>query len=444
MKKLLLLLCLALPSFGQIALVAHVSTTLLVSPTTSGINTTGATLLVANITAWDAAPLSYITDSNNNTWVPFPTYLGNFTAQTQQMFYAINPVVGSGHTFTIGAGTQGSLEVGAFSGVTGVLPFDKSAPSSTTGTTSASSIQPGSLTPTNANSLIVSAVSFQNNGTQVSSINSGFTITDTNASASGLIGGSMAYLIQTTATAVNPTWSFSGGGNLTAEQMVFIAGTAKPPTTPSLISHTLVSGNATTPAINTTGATFLGACVSGFAGIGTVSDSKSNTWTALTVRSNGSYEEILYYVANPIVGTGHTFTLNGNSGNGALEVAAFSGVKTTSPFDVENGSTPTGFGGNPGSITPTASTASLLLTCIGIKNTGSPVASGIDLGYRITDFSPTGGGTVGSALAWLPLSAKTATNPTWTLTNNIQNAIESAVFAAIPVSSAIHHSVSSQ
>lgn len=106
----------------------------------------------------------------------------------------------------------------------------------------------------------------------------------------------------------------------------------------ALVSKVTAAGldGATTASIDTTGATLLVIAVSYGAAI-TVSDSKGNTWTALTERNATSFQHRIYYVANPTVGTGHTFTVSGSSVAAAFSASAWSGVVTTSPFDTQQG-----------------------------------------------------------------------------------------------------------
>jgi hypothetical protein len=79
------------------------------------------------------------------------------------------------------------------------------------GATSSSSttIQPGSITPSGS-SLIITTVGVESTGT--GSINLGFTITDQIGYAAGNnIGGASAYLIQTSGSVINPTWTMGSG-----------------------------------------------------------------------------------------------------------------------------------------------------------------------------------------------------------------------------------------
>jgi hypothetical protein len=146
------------------------------------------------------------------------------------------------------------------------------------------------------------------------------------------------------------------------------------------------NSNPTTGAVDTTGGNFV--VVSGGifnsaqgANPGTVSDSKGNTYTALTARnSGGKVTQALYYCANATCGPGHTFTLT--NGFSSLSVAVFSGV-SASPFDQQSGvgSNTTSTTIQPGSIAPGAAN-SLLVTGFTCNAASSP-AIGIDSGFTI-------------------------------------------------------------
>lgn len=114
---------------------------------------------------------------------------------------------------------------------------------------------------------------------------------------------------------------------------------------PSLLAHTakpsLDANAVTTDAIDTTGATLLVVILSDHAGTSPVSDSKGNTWTALTAQAavdvgggiGGAVR--LHYVINPIVGTGHTFTGGSPASGPAIAIQAWDIVDPV--FDDENG-----------------------------------------------------------------------------------------------------------
>jgi hypothetical protein len=71
-------------------------------------------------------------------------------------------------------------------------------------------LQTGSVTPSENNEVLIAGTGIEGTG-RTATINSSFTITDGIAGDGATrMGGYAAYLIQTTATAVNPTWTYSG------------------------------------------------------------------------------------------------------------------------------------------------------------------------------------------------------------------------------------------
>jgi hypothetical protein len=173
------------------------------SVTTSAIDTTGANLIVISL-AWYAGTTSNCTptDSNSNTWSAL-TQANAYNAGKNQLFYAYAPTVGSGHTFSCSC-TSGTpaLAVAAFSGAASA-PFDQqsTAIADAGGETSHAT---GSITPTQDNELIISG--FGTLIPETFSADSGMTIA--NQITAG-VGGGLAYKIQTTAAAINVTWSWT-------------------------------------------------------------------------------------------------------------------------------------------------------------------------------------------------------------------------------------------
>lgn len=183
--------------------------------------------------------------------------------------------------------------------------------------------------------------------------------------------------------------------------------------TPTLVTYTKSNASAS-PSVDTTGANFLVAVIVGNQSLTAPTDSKSNTWTALTEYANsgqGLYVRI-FYVANPTVGTGHTFT--NTSGNYSFTyVSAWSGMATASPFDAENGqNSVNGTTIQPGSVTP-STTNELFIT--GFESIAAGTAS-IDNGFTIQDGDLVGGAPY--AWAYKVNSTSTAQNPTWTTTGS--------------------------
>lgn len=184
---------------------------------------------------------------------------------------------------------------------------------------------------------------------------------------------------------------------------------------------------ATTPSLNTTGATLLVVFVSATATSGTVAitDSNSNSWTALTTQTfTGAQKSGFIYATNPTVGAGHTFTATLSGGVPSMQVLAFTGVLAASPFDVQNGAV----GGTssstlqPGSITPSVD-GELVLVGMASGATFSGLGN-VQIDYQISSIYTNGQGVMtvagtnyGTFVAWAVQHTAAATNPTFTLNN---------------------------
>lgn len=205
----------------------------------------------------------------------------------------------------------------------------------------------------------------------------------------------------------------------------------------ALVTNGQGSGNTnpTTGSLDTTGATLLIAVVT-YAGSVSVSDSKSNTWTALTAYADSGVTSRIYYVnsATPTVGTGHTFTLNGTGIAGAINVMAFSGT-TAAPYDgKQNGANSASSASiSPGTVTPTVD-GYLIVTGFTGGNTFGGAAT-INNSFTITNQKAlTGGSNYGTAAAYLIQGTAAGVNPTWTLGSVVSNIASSiAVFQAAAV-----------
>jgi hypothetical protein len=99
---------------GTPMLVGHAEAGNYSSATTAGFDSTGATLLVAWLAVEGSDPAAP-TDNYNNVWQPLPVY-ANGPRSHGRFFYAYNPAVGPGHTFTAG-GRYIALAVSAWSGM---------------------------------------------------------------------------------------------------------------------------------------------------------------------------------------------------------------------------------------------------------------------------------------------------------------------------------------
>lgn len=204
------LLLLSRPAAATIAFVAGgcgTSTDSGLTATTASINMTGATLIVISHTWYNVVGRSPISDSSSNSY----TALNNYTAGSvlsTTLFYVASPTVTSSMTFTAGSvgGNFPVICVAGFSGTAASTPFDVQ---NGGGSLGFNPVQPGSITPSVNNELVVSGYGNAASGApNTMSIDSGFTISSQTAGAAGASwGGAIAYLIQTSASAVNPTWS---------------------------------------------------------------------------------------------------------------------------------------------------------------------------------------------------------------------------------------------
>jgi len=168
--------------------------------TTGSADTSGATLLVVVVSTYGTG--GTLTDSNSNTWNAL-TRRGSAGDAGCQIYYAVNPTVGSGHTFTYSSTAKyPSVAAMAFSGADTSSPFDvQNGANNTTMTTLAT----GSVTPSEDNELIIAGYGGYSGA--VSSIDSGMTIANSVAYSANHLAAGSAYKIQTTATAINATWT---------------------------------------------------------------------------------------------------------------------------------------------------------------------------------------------------------------------------------------------
>jgi hypothetical protein len=195
------------PGGGPPALITHTGTGGGINGvTSSSINTTGANLLVVAVSWYSGITANgTISDSKSNTWSALTESTSTSNNVSCQLFYCYGATVGSGHTFTYnGTSIYASICVEAFSNVA-ASPFDHE---NGAGSANATTIQPGSITPSQAHSIIVSAFSFGANSSGTISVDSSLTITDTAAYVTATSEGlSMSYNILSSASATNPTWT---------------------------------------------------------------------------------------------------------------------------------------------------------------------------------------------------------------------------------------------
>lgn len=187
----------------------------------------------------------------------------------------------------------------------------------------------------------------------------------------------------------------------------------------ALVDHAVVAGlnatSVTTAAIDTTGASLLVAMVHGHGGTFSISDSKSNTWTLAQSISVSGARSNLYYVANPTVGSGHTFTGGSSVGTSSLYAAAFSGVSTSSPIDINDSNSDFGVTSlNLGSTHTPSQNNEVILSCL-LATAGTLI--GVDSGLALIDsMNGSGSNNYGGGWAYIVQTTAGGVDPTWSWT----------------------------
>jgi hypothetical protein len=199
------------------------------SVTTASVDSSGCDLIVINISDYLGATRSTFSDSKNNSATALTTRDDSLVARCG-LLYMFPPIdkVGTGHTFTatkVSGATYPSIHVVGFSSGSA---YDQQ---SGAGQLTVTSKQPGSLTPPADDHLFVSSICFDVANTM--GIDSGFTLEQqTNYSSGQAMGGGIAYFIQTTAAAKNPTWSWGSNAGVGVAMATFVPGGAPDTTIP--------------------------------------------------------------------------------------------------------------------------------------------------------------------------------------------------------------------
>jgi hypothetical protein len=188
--------------------------------TTGAFNTTGATLLVVSVASLASGPVAAVSDNKSNSYTALTARVRGSVRQVT--WYAVGtPTVGSGHTITVaGTGIYSAVVAYAFAGVASYGGQE-------TGATGPSSpLATGSVTPSADGALLWSSL-----GSEI------VLAPDTDTIPAGFTGGltipygggnnfqvSGAYLVQSTAAAISPSWTWPGGNrNAVASVAVFTA-----------------------------------------------------------------------------------------------------------------------------------------------------------------------------------------------------------------------------
>lgn len=201
--------------------------------TTAGVDTTGADLLVVVAASYSPRDAT-ITDSKGNTWTSLTRY--GAAGNRVQFFYCQGGTVGPSHTFTATGGVDGYYSIA-------VLALSGSVASPADGENGATDVSPGSVTPSQDNDILITALCYYPSNTPT--IGSGFTISDNVDYVAEHMGIALAYKIQTSAGAENPTWSPSSSFGEKATAMVAFkaaAGGGGGGVLAGAIYHTMLSG----------------------------------------------------------------------------------------------------------------------------------------------------------------------------------------------------------
>lgn len=188
--------------------------------TTAAVVTTGASLIVVAIADYQLGPGVTISDSAANSWSARTLYATSNIGQVRT-YYVASPSTSGTHTFTVtGIGTFASIAVAAFAG-SHATPY--TAETGANNGAGATTCSPGSVTPADNDSLVVTATVMDQIGA-VATVPSGYTLTGQEPRVSGQhFGIALAYVIQTTAAATNPQWSYDSSIVAAANTAVFKA-----------------------------------------------------------------------------------------------------------------------------------------------------------------------------------------------------------------------------
>ncbi len=225
-----ILLCLiSAPAFATIAIVQQGGANGKCGDTTVNISMTGVDSAVAYVSYFFSSGRPDALSDGTNT----------YTALTQQetsgglggrSFYLKNSSISGTVTLSVSSGSGYSAPVICvitFSGGHTSSPFDQE--NGDVAHSAATTIQTGNVTPSQDNEIIITGVS--DTGASTETINSSFTVAVTSA-ISMRFPTAMAYQIQTTATARNPTWTVGAGSDIATTIATFksapaAGGTAK-------------------------------------------------------------------------------------------------------------------------------------------------------------------------------------------------------------------------
>jgi hypothetical protein len=181
--------------------------------TTAARNTTTANFCIAYVASANGTTPA-VSDSQSNTWTQIGTGVAINAGTATLHRYYVDPATFSGNasqTFTLGAvaSSFASIAVGCFAGVIN-SPFDTT---DTGGGTSTSPQVATGFTPAVDGEVVTAGAIIDPSSNSATAINSSFTgLLSVSASPGINYGVAFAYIIQTSKTAVQPTWTLFGLG----------------------------------------------------------------------------------------------------------------------------------------------------------------------------------------------------------------------------------------
>jgi hypothetical protein len=218
------------------AFIGHISAAGPNTFTSSALDTTGADFIAIVVTE-NTAGSATISDSKSNTWNILSEQTNSINPSCVIYYAAATGKTGSGHTFTAtGSSIFSVLTVMAFSGAKVSAPIDVQA--GTGGAGFVNTAAPGSITPTEDNELIISGFAW-NAAMTITSVTGATAFFQTNFTGGTNYGGGGAYVIQTTAGAINMAWNFSGS---VAGNIVTASFKAAPASDPPVPYQTYMAG----------------------------------------------------------------------------------------------------------------------------------------------------------------------------------------------------------
>jgi hypothetical protein len=195
-------------AWGSAPIVSHAQGLGTGGGTSSSVNSTGSDTIFLSVGVSNTAALS-VSDSKSNTWTLVRDHDNGSGLKTYLYRTATPATVGTGHTFTAtNAGGKIAVALTAFTGGATSSIDDQE---NSNGSIFQQTIQPGSITPSEAGTLIITGVMSSDNNREPSVINSGFTVAASYDDPGTSVNVGIAYLVQGSAAAVNPTWTFENG-----------------------------------------------------------------------------------------------------------------------------------------------------------------------------------------------------------------------------------------